>query len=91
MVSWLQRRDTGATLHHNTSAFVATNEWKEIVNTHHGQQFFGWNHVAGDEVFVGVAHSCHFPIHQYFVGLWFIDLNLFHNPWLIEPVKNSCT
>ena len=31
---------------------MAANEWKEVVNTHHGEEFFGGNHVTSDEVLV---------------------------------------
>jgi hypothetical protein len=52
VVAWLQRGDTRATLHDNAGAFMTTNKWEEIVDTHHGEQFLWWNHVASDEVFV---------------------------------------
>jgi len=91
VVTWLKRCDARSAFHNNTSAFVSTNKWEKVVNTHHRKKFFRWNHVASDEVLVGVAHAGHFPIHQYLVGLWFVYFNFFNHPWLINPVKNGCT
>jgi hypothetical protein len=91
MVTGLERCNARSALHHNASTFVAADEWEEVVDAHHGQQFLWWNHVARHKVLVGVAHSGHLPIHKNFVGFWFVYFNFLNHPWLINPVKNGCT
>ena len=31
---------------------MAANKWEEVVDAHHGEEFFGGNHVTSDEVLI---------------------------------------
>ena len=89
VIARLNGGDTRAHFHHDTGTLVATDHREEVGDAHHLEHLLGRNHVAGDEVFVGVTQARSAPVHEHFAGLGRMHFDLFDRPRLIEPPENS--
>ena len=90
MVAGLEGGDAGADLHDDAGTLMATDEREEL-RAHEIEEILGRHHVAGDEVLVGVAHSCHLPVDEDLVRLRRVDGDLLDLPGLVDSPEDCCT
>ena len=90
VIAGLHAGDTGTNLDHDACTFVATDHGKEILDTHQWPHLRWRDHVAGDEMLVGMTQASGLPVHEDLAGLGRIDVDLFDLPLLVETPQNGC-
>ena len=83
--------DTGTDLGDDAGTLVPTDDGQQVVDPHQRPRLARRHHVAGDDVFVGVAQPGGLPFDEHLTGLRRVDLDLLDLPFLLGSVEYCCS